>query len=386
MKKHFESNIKRSISKAQHFFERNFREISDESNRILYGFPEIEGRERITEWGATSAALAAINKIGVSSSEIQSKFHKAKEWLISEQHNGGWEASGIYSAEATAGVMVDLCSMNALDTQSISLGVDFLKSCYKDGYYLSTPTSTGKPHIFTTLIVMKCLDKFSQLEHKSEIRQWILSSQASNGRWGQMPNSNVETFVHTAFALNILHFCGASWEEIRNNYKNQIKWIYRNINNLGYTYEEIEIVQPQSDKVGRQYKRLRLRHFALPLIGHLSMGMGNTQMVLHIARKIVLQQFDGGWGPSKDELTMWATHQAIEYLESIGTRTVPSLNNFSYLFSYFSAIPFVVVKSIFSIIGILLIAIFLLEPSYRPNILVGLFVVIAPWMFKVNKT
>lgn len=386
MKKHFESNIKISISKAQHFFERNVREISDESNRILYGFPEIEGRERITEWGATSAALAAMNKIGISSSEIQSKFHKARKWLISQQLNGGWEASGVYLAEATAGVMVDLCSMNALDAKSISSGIDFLKRCYRNGYYLSTPASTGKPRIFTTFIVMKCLERFSQIEHTSEIRQCILSSQTSNGKWGQMPNSNVETFVHTAFALNILHFCGDSWEEIRNNYENQIKWIFSNINNLGYTYEEIEIIQPQSDKVGRQYKRLRLRHFALPLIGHLFMGMGNTQVALHIARKIVSQQFNGGWGPSKDELTMWATHQAIECLESIKTRTVPSLTNFSYLSSYFSAIPFVVVKAILSVIGILLIAIFLLEPSYRPNILVGLFLVIAPWIFKVNKT
>lgn len=382
MEKRFVVKLENALNEARSFFEDNFHIVNNDEQ--ICGFPETKGKERITEWGATSAGLAALALLGTSSDAFRNQYNSAKIWLKSQQHsNGCWEASGVCSSEPTAGVLIDFITMNANTKVQTDKALNFLKSCYKnEGYYVSIPSSLEIPHIYTTFIVTKCLSKLSSFEHRDEIRQWILSSNTLNNRWGKTPKSNVEIFVHTVFALFILHYCGSSWQEIKSTYKKQINWLIRNIHNLDYTYEEIEIIQANNDQYGREYYRLRLRHFALPLIGHLFREIGNEVHVLRVAQKMISQQFTGGWGPSKDGLTIWASHQAVEYLSSIKSYLMPSLSEFKYLCLSFISIPFVITKIILSILMLMIIVITSFIPSYQPAIVVALISLCFTWLFK----
>lgn len=307
----------------------------------------------------------------------------SKNWLLSKQNNdGSWEASDMSLSEATAGVLLDLKKNNSLDNNVIEKGVSFLKNCYKDDHYISTSNSIEKPHLYTTYIVCMFLNEVGLLDHKEQIKQWVVSAETSNHRWGQIPKSNEETAIHTIFALNVLKSCGMTWEEIKSKYTKQINWIKSfDLTNI-YLYEEMQFRTKNTDHYGVEYGRLRLRHFVLPIIGNFYLDIDNTPGVIKITQKVLAQQFSGGWGPSKDELTMWATQQSIEFLDNVEKRILPSLSNFNYIMSCIKGINFYRAKLFFSFIGIALAGLFLFLPNYRANFLIGIFFMVVPWLLK----
>jgi hypothetical protein len=108
MKKNFEAYIQKAKSQAQQFFENSYKEVS-----LNGSIPEMRGRTRLTEWGATSAAISGLKIIGFDSERLKSIFDKSILWLMSKQNeDGSWEASDLRLAEATAGVLLDLNSIN----------------------------------------------------------------------------------------------------------------------------------------------------------------------------------------------------------------------------------------------------------------------------------
>lgn len=93
----------------------------------IIGFPEIKGKERITEWGGTSSAIAVLlADIQYNPLEEITDINRAVEWLISRQTNGAWEASGMPCAEATAGVAFDLLLVGKLSAIAQDNAVNFL--------------------------------------------------------------------------------------------------------------------------------------------------------------------------------------------------------------------------------------------------------------------
>ncbi|NUO10405.1 MAG: hypothetical protein HUU08_17400 [Candidatus Brocadia sp.] len=110
--------------------------------------------------------------------------------------------------------------------------------------------------------------------------------------------------------------------------------------------------------------------------------IGKIQDALIVSRDVLSQQFSGGWGPSKDELTMWATQQALEFIEGVRTDILPDITNFQYLSALLRKIPFSLFKLIVTILGIGFVVLFLIIPEYRVNLIVGVFLMIVPWFFK----
>jgi hypothetical protein len=384
-KKSFEGAVEQSLLQAKHFFERNLISVATNAGVRHYGFPVAEGKKRITEWGATSAGLRSLLWLGVSSPAVNSKCESSKAWLLRQQKEGAWEASDFFSAEATAGVLLDLVSVRGVDDEVVNQALGFINSCYHKGYYSSTPTSTEKPHIYTTYLVAKCLATCGRLEKKNEIREWVLDSQTRDGMWGRTPGANIDSLVHTIYAYQILHLCGMARDELLSRFRAQTRTVLKASIELNYVYEEIEAEQQVSDSAGIRYLRLRIQHFVLPALGHLCIILGDRHTGFTAAKRLLKEQFTGGWGPSNDELVMWGTAQAIEYLESFKNQILPSVSRIEYCLYSMDLIPYRFAKLAISLIGLVLFIIFLLSPAYRAALLVGLFLMIVPWVFGRRK-
>lgn len=383
MRRKLLKRIQNAKHQTQLFFENSYREIAQDDNDSVYGFPELSNRDRLTEWGATSSALVGLSISSDNSPKSQDIIKKSKVWLLSKQNDdGSWEASDMSLSEATAGVLLDLKKINGLVDQVVDKAVSFLKNCYNDNHYISTSDSIEKPHLYTTYIVCLCLNEVGRLDNKDKIKQWILEAETSNLRWGQIPKSNEETLIHTIFALKTLNACGMAWEEIKSNYAKQIAWIKScDLSNF-YLYEEMQFRTKKSDQYGMEYGRLRLRHFTLPIIGNFYLDIDYKPGVMIIAQRIIEQQFSGGWGPSKDELTMWATQQAIEFLDNVEKRLLPCLSNLDYIISVIKGINFYKTKLVLTFSGAALACLFLSLPNYRANFLIGIFLMVVPWLLR----
>ena len=111
-------------------------------------------------------------------------------------------------------------------------------------------------------------------------------------------------------------------------------------------------------------------------------GKDDKVDALKIAKKIISQQFSGGWGPSKDELTMWATQQSIEFLINVENQILKTISNLEYLLSCVRGISFLGIKLFITLIGAAIASIFLFFPDYRASFLVGIFLMVVPWLLK----
>jgi len=383
-KKNFEARIGRSLLEAKHFFERNLIAIENEAG-IYYGFPVAEGKKRITEWGATGAGLKSLLSLGAGSPDVNSKCENAKRWLLQQQKDGAWEASDFFSAEATAGVLLNLISVKAIEAEPIGRAIDFINSCYRDGFYSSTPCSTEKPHIYTTYLVTRCLATYGRLEKRTEIRDWLMGCQVSNGRWGRGPDTDIYSPIHTIYSYQILQFCGMDKDELLSQYEQEIRQLFKETEESGYIFEEIEVQQDLSDSSGSRYFRLRIQHFVAPALGRLSIMIGEKRTAFRVANRLIEQQFAGGWGPSNDELVMWATEQSVEYLQLFRDKILGSLTLLESVSYSFAFVPYHLIKAIIALIGLIIFVIFLLIPGYRESSVVGLFFVIGPWFFSRHK-
>lgn len=346
----------------------------------IIGFPEIKGKERITEWGGTSSAIAVLlGDVQYIPLEEIADINRAVEWLISRQTNGAWEASGMPCAEATAGVAYDLLLVGKLSAIAQGNAVNFLSRCYRDGYFVSTPNYIGQPHIYTTYIVTKFFSKIAIDFEKDAIRQWVKGMQLPNGRWGASRNGGNETISHTVLALNILANTGKTWAEIENDYPEQIAWILKNYRANRYESEELHIPTNSLDRAGQLYTRLSLRLFELPRVGELAINIGDSVTAARVQRSLLNQQYQGGWGPSKNELTMWATQQSVDFLLRFKLEIIPRLKLWTLFHSYFSDNKYFSIRLIIFMVGLILTFFFLFIPEYRANLIVSLFMLVLAW-------
>lgn len=378
MKKRLSKRITNSLIQASSFFINSYHESQTGSESITSGFPETKGKKRVTEWGATSSAVAALRMCGIASEQTNTIVDNSSRWLLSlMDSHGSWEASGIHLAEATAGVLLDLNIDGG--NPIIATSIDFIKSCYKDKCFYSTPEGSVVPHLYTTYLATKCLYKYSRLEQGDKIRDWVLSCNTADNHWGQIPQSNVSTPVHTIFALNILHHCGMPWSEIATRFSEQIAWIKDNYLKADYIYEEVEVKQLDTDNYGQQYKRLRLRHYVLPYAGMLFLELQDYRHAFITAERVLAQQYNGGWGPSKDELTMWATQQSIEFLVKI-QKCLPSASRHDVILAKLPVITHIWIRAAITVLILLLSAYFLYTPNYRENLIISFFVLLLTWI------
>ena len=181
-------------------------------------------------------------------------------------------------------------------------------------------------------------------------------------------------------ALETLHYCGLSWDEIAREFCKEVKWLLHCGPPQEYTYEEIEVLGEKEDAAGREYHRLRLRHFLLPRLLDLALSLGKKAEGLNLSRKLLASQFTGGWGPSRDELAVWATRQACDALNRM-RRSLPDVTFLQRVHSYVLAVPYFAVESLIASVGLAALVFCLLMPGYRQGLVPAIVVAAAPCFF-----
>lgn len=291
------------------------------NNDCYWAFPHFKGKYRATECGGTSSAISALKMVSkyTNNRENESKIRNAYEWLLSKQQpNGAWQAAGIYSSEVTARILCDLHSLQLQNSDNLQKACDFIVSCFDtNGYFLSTPQSAGTPHLYTTYICTLALSKYNRLGSvdTEKITTWVLNSMSHDNRWGIYPCYDFGTVTYTIFALNLLCLCGMDYLAVKKKYKKQITWIKKQIhkNMDAYALEEIR-EEKGADEYGIKYSTSITQHNCIALLGNFFINLNEKYFATHIMKNILHSQYAGGWGPSRDRLTMWACQQNIEFL------------------------------------------------------------------------
>jgi hypothetical protein len=312
------NSINKAIRESTDFIRDNYKELEG-----ACGFPEINGRDRITEWGGTISGVHVLHM----SSEINCKDKKIVEkslgWLLSKQsQDGEWDTGGVCITESTSEILYYILSdvYKSVSSDAISRAIKSIQKNYKDGYFVSTENTT-EARVYTTYLAVKALNRANKLdrEQKIKIKSWIENIKIHNS-WGEDFRSQQPKIAHTIYALKILNICGLNWENIHKSYKKTIDWLFDEINNNPYqiyTFEEFSVAINSSDEYGQQYKRIRIRHFNLPTFIQFLIELRENSKALIITNKLISQQYKGGWGISESELTIWAAQQAIDSLITV---------------------------------------------------------------------
>lgn len=379
MHKSIIKQIENSFIQARSFFEESILEINN-----VFGFPEYKGKHRITEWGGTSSAISALALLGNINPLLVDMIENSKYWLINQNKNGSWNASGFYSLEATTGVMNDLYELNIIPDDIKHKSLNYIWSNYNNTGFFITPGSKENPHVYTTYLTLKCMTQNSNIpnERKAEIKKWLLSIKNYDNNCG-ISNACEASVPHSIYALYILNYCGVDWDTIKSEYKDLISWILNNYNKVRFSYEEFENTNNLSDSEGQNFLRLRISHYILPLVGNFCIDLNNKIESIRVMKALVKTQRNGGWGPPDARLTMWATYQSIAFLTRFKNAMLKRIKVFDILRAYF---PFLGIRMIVTVLAIglfyLLIKddqnIFALGISLLANIIFAIF----PWLIK----
>jgi len=380
-----EIEINRCLNEASAFLDASLKNVQicvNGKKTNIWGFPHYKSKQRITEYGGTSSGISAFHHVGIPSSEIEEKLHSSIKWLIEQQApSGAWNASSVYCCEVTSGVLIDLTRWDVLGDSAELKADKYIKSCYNsNGFFNSIPESTGTPHLYTTYIAVKALNEKQPLSQKmkDEIKNWVISSKASDGNWGGEPQCNIGTPVYTAMALLLLHYCDYDVKKMKKDFKSQLRYVKKHIKGCGNLYESEEIlVENGNDLYGIKYQVLHTTLYGGPIILELFIALCEYQPMVNSISSILKNQYAGGWGPTKERLTMWATQQAVSSIKKFQLEVWPHLNFFQKSVIY--KIPFFPIKVFFSLLFLGLAIYLFLTPEFRSSTIVSAFFAVLPW-------
>lgn len=346
------------------------------------GFPHYQCKKRITEYGGTSSAVAALYDLGFSNQEIQNKVEKSINWLNGRQNkDGSWQACSNYCCEVTAGILSELTYWNVLPNEVKQKAIEYVKSCYSDeGYFCSVPNSTNDPHLYTTFIAVKALKENNMLgeDYKKNIIKWMQSSMSIDKMWGNEKRATLGTVTYTALALLTLCYCDYSISRMKKDYKKQLDFVKESIKRCGNLYEGEEmIVEEGKDACGIKYAVLHTDIFAGPIMGELFLFLNKEKYVRRIVKSILQYQNTGGWGPANDRTTMWATQQAIRVIKMYQKKYLDEYH----LINVFSNLNFFF-RFMITIVLFMITIRLLFLPEYRSGIIITVIFMFLPWISK----
>lgn len=389
----FVKKIDNAINQANRFIVNSVKEIKRQG-QIIYGFPHFNSKQRITEYGGTSSALSALYISGQPSNEIKNKSVSALSWLFNRQNidDGSWQSSQLYCSEVTAGILIDLTNLPPSQTcnfqDAIKKAIKYINSCYvpESGNFKTTPINASADHIFTTYICVKALIMYNSINNSNKeiIKKWIKEAHSDQEcGWGITPKSNEIKISSTIFALKTLLMCGVESEELRKKYKKDIIYLKNAIKICGNNYESEDLNNEiGSDECGVKYQTLKFAHYTAALLGDFFIEINEKQCSMNVINELINNQFAGGWGISKDFLSMWATNQAIITLIKFKKNILPNLHKYQVIFF---KIPFFITKIILSVLIIVSIIILsTISRSSRETLMVSCLLAFIPWAFKRN--
>lgn len=309
-------NINKSFDEAKGFFQSCIMPVFLDGEMYM-AFPHDKGKDRITELGGTSSALAALRIIDTNGA-VSKKVSKSVSWLSKKQQFGAWQSKGFYCSHVTAGILCDLYGYDAED-YTVENAIKYIVSCYneKEGYFYSYPSDDGIPHIYVTFICLKALLLYGKIKSvdTDKIKMWIDKGRNWDGNWGVSPCDSCSTYSHTVYALEILLMCGLSKRDLKDRYKSQIKWLSKNGISLQKKYDPEEIImQDSADMDGTACKEIFLQHTCAATIGSFCLDFDHLISSTVILKKVLRNQYNGGWGESHNKLTMWETDANLLFL------------------------------------------------------------------------
>lgn len=308
--------INKSFDEARGFFQSSIKATIFEGETYV-AFPHYKGKDGVTEFGGTSSALAALRVIDVNGIMNKST-SQAIEWLNKKQQSGAWQFKGLYCSYITAAILCDLYGYE-LDNDVLENAIRYIISCYneKEGYFLSYPSDDGIPHIYVTFICLKALALYGKTKSIDfdKIKTWIEKSQNWDGNWGVNPCDSSSTYSHTVYAIGILSMCGLSKQDIKDRYTRQIKWLNKGCISLHEQYDSEEIIkQDNTDVDETAYKEVIFQHACAAMIGEFNLKFNHLISSTFLVKRILLNQYNGGWGISHNKLTMWETEANLLFL------------------------------------------------------------------------
>ena len=151
-------------------------------------------------------------------------------------------------------------------------------------------------------------------DEKKAIKNWIKDNRTTDELWGENNNSDQSSVTHSIFALLTLLLLGDNPKEIKEEFKKQIRLIFKSIvtNNTYFYYEEYSIPTDDADMSGKKFKRIRINHFVLPFAIELFLKIGCFAQARILIKRLIKINYDGAWGLYQTFRTTWATQQAID--------------------------------------------------------------------------
>lgn len=330
----------------------------------ISGFPEILNRDRVTEWGGTVSAIR-ISEL-VPNYFKSETIEKSIAGILNTQNSqtSAWGASGVDLVEATSEIISCLFDIKdkypALNiNEHIDKAVDFVKSRYDKeiGCFHSNAFSGGKEHtIYSTFKAVTALIKIGALSahEKWKITLWLKDAIGDNDLWGESQHASQYSITHSLYALLTLYSLDV---DIKTDYKNQLNFLFNQINQSGktYDYEEYSINTSESDENGRKYKRVRINHFILPLAITLFVKVGDMAKAKILEKQLLKINYGGAWGLYDTFCTTWATQQAIDSIVLYNQKRLRLSDYFNYCWLWIKANKLFVVILILLIIVVLII-------------------------------
>lgn len=391
-------DIKTSYKLAKEYVEKCCIKVN-QGGKVITGFSEHFGKNRVTDWGGTSSAIYIFSKLGYPENKRNiDDLNLAKQWLLNDQNDdGSWEAAEMQCSEATSAVLFDLISSNALENRAKDSAIKYILDCYLSnvGAFISRPNINQQPHIYTTYLAVRALSicetkRFNE-EKKRKIIEWINNSKSSDGNWGPSSQSLSSDVAHTVFALFILFYCGVSKKEIYKKYYANIKWLKKHIKEVSlpssaFTYEAIEVYDELfNDGLGETARILKSYHFTTALLCSLFLMLGKLDISKRLVSVLIkLRKERGGWGlTSEEKVFVWATQQAIDCLCTFEKEL---LNKHTKVFANFLcivySIPYFKTKLCLAIIIIITFIVLSKCVNMLWDIVIGFAFLIIPWLVK----
>lgn len=369
-----------------------------QDGKCIQAFTEYRGKNRVTDWGGTSSAINMLKNIGTSGTEqIKTKIEEAEKWLVSEQEqDGSWEAAEMQCCEATSAVIFDLADTNILSKNMIKRATNYIQKCYvQAGYFVSKPGISQIPHIYTTYLAVKALfheNGNNQLtkRQKKSIIEWIQNAQAADENWNATPQCQVGDTIHTIFALFILYYCGLSINQLKKQYKKQIKWIKKQIKastsrSSAFSYEAIEVYdRTQNDKFGEGAHILKSYHFNTAALCWFFLKFEYYDIAQRLIMKLInMQSKEGGWGVEADgKIFVWATQQAINCMFEYEKKLINKNSLLDKIWHSTYTIPYFRIKLCVFIVLIPMVYWLIFVVQKAPDIMIGIIMLIIPWIVK----
>jgi hypothetical protein len=273
---------------------------------------------------ATSQSIACF----AYSNKKFGKLPLAINLLKNEQFKNGGFTIKILSefpiVESTSWVLLGIRDLrNEIAMEIITEGAKWLENNRNEDNGWGVIKGTAS-RIYTTSLAIWALSVTKGKDYQAIINEgidWIKNTRNADGCWGELPRDERSTPFHTAFVIFMLRQCGIPADS--DIISTSLRWLDEQWDKecMWDSHEETANLLEHYDleTAPTKWTRIVWNRFATPwvIIALLNCGIINGKVFRGIDWLIKSQTKEGGWKHRNvNELTLWATHDALFCLTS----------------------------------------------------------------------